>query len=637
MERYVSVPLTHYSEKRDDILRQLEALEAKRVFLCTCRGLGSDDTLDAQLETIRDGIRFFREKGYSVGIWLSSLGHGGSLVGINEQTNTEGFTRLTGITGEAPEDSFCPLDENFAEKYLSWISKLAKTGADMIMLDDDFRLSYRAGGFGCFCDKHIQLFCERLGETLTREQLAEKIYCAGQNKYRDANLEIAGKTLRDFAKKIRATVDAVNPGMKLGACVCMSVWDADGIDSIEIAKILAGKNAPFMRLSGAPYWAALPHGMGVFANRLGYIIELERMQAHWCRNEKIEIMSEGDVYPRPRYNVPSAYLEGFDTALLADGKTDGILKYAIDYTSSPVYETGYTLRAARNKSLYTQIISRFSDKDDAGITVACEMKKLRHKVFPNTPGAITEYGDNSFFQPEQAFLCDNSLPAGYSDGEVCVCFGENAKYIDITRFSGFILDAPAALILKERGEDTGIKSCSPLGEAENEYFPFEDETTYLNSHEGLLRVEISEGATALSLFNGNTTLPSAFSYAGGNGHRFYVLCADMDIARRNNGFRRSYSRQRQAIDEIKKMSGSALPAVCPGNPDLYIMCKADRNALSVGLWNFFTDSVINPVITLSGDFASAEFLNCSGTLCGKRVTLDGEIPAFGCALFTLKK
>ncbi len=632
MGRYVSVPLTHYSDRRDEILIQLENLGADRVFLCTERGFCSDEQRRAQLDIICDGIRFFKEKGYSVGIWLSSLGHGGSLIGVKDVQSVDGLTNIVGVTGESARDSFCPLDEKFADSYLSWISMLAGTNADMIMLDDDYRLSNRLGGFGCFCEKHMKLFCERLGENVSREQLAAKIFCGGKNKYRDAYLDVEGETLRCFSERLRAAVDRVNPQMRLGACACISVWDGDGIDSIEISKILAGKTKPFMRFIGAAYWATHANGMGVFANKLGYIIELERMQAHWCENSGIETMVEGDVFPRPRYNVPSAYLEGFDTALLADGKADGILKYAVDYTSSPTYETGYSVRAARNKPLYANIAEHFSAQTAVGINVACQMKKLRNRVYSD-PVQMIQCADNSFFQPEQAFLCDNSLPACYGESDICVCFGENAKYIDINRFAGLVLDIPAALILKEHGIDTGIISAQQLNTAENEYYPCEDEVTCLSSCSGLFEARLSSGADALSFFDAGLSMPSAYTYENSDGMRFYVLCADMDSARNNTGFRRSYSRQRQALNAIRFLSASALPAVCPGCPELYIMCKADENSLSVGLWNFFADSVINPEIILAKAYKSVEFFNCSGALEGDRVKLNGEIPAFGCVLF----
>ena len=57
--------------------------------------------------------------------------------------------------------------------------------------------------------------------------------------------------------------------------------------------------------------------------------------------------------------------------------------------------------------------------------------------------------------------------------------------------------------------------------------------------------------------------------------------------------------------------------------------------MSVGLWNFFADSVLAPVVELDRKYSTAEFVNCTGRLEGDRVILS-ELPAFGFAFFEVK-
>lgn len=65
-----------------------------------------------------------------------------------------------------------------------------------------------------------------------------------------------------------------------------------------------------------------------------------------------------------------------------------------------------------------------------------------------------------------------------------------------------------------------------------------------------------------------------------------------------------------------------------GNPALYILCKKNENSMTVGLWNFFADIAIEPVVEPYGNYSCIKFLNTGGKPEGNRVYLN-NIPAFG--------
>lgn len=234
------------------------------------------------------------------------------------QSESPRYTKIFGFLNRESKLQNCPLDENFLYDHAEFAKKLAAAGTDIIMYDDDFRFGFIDSGFGCMCRYHMKAMEERLCEPLSEGGLYEKIFTGGKNRYRDAWYEATGESLKNFALKMREAVDTVNPRVRIGACSCMTVWDTDGVDSYTLARCFAGKTRPFVRLIGAPYWAAM--GM-LWGNRIQDVIELERMQLGWRREEDgdIEVFSEGDVYPRPRFRVPAAYLEALDTALRADG------------------------------------------------------------------------------------------------------------------------------------------------------------------------------------------------------------------------------------------------------------------------------------------------------------------------------
>lgn len=625
----ISVPLVRYYENKEENIAQARRLGAKRVFLCPSRGLGTDEWCDFELERLKENIRYYEDAGFEVGVWISSIGHGGDLVGASNGTYN-GMRNIVGIRGRTATDSFCPLDEVFSGKICSWAAKIAGVGAKMIMLDDDYRLSTRAGDSWCACELHMVEYCRRLGENITREELLEKAFTGGPNRYRDIWYDLMGDTLRGFASKIRAAVDEVNPNVRMGACACITVWDGDGTDSIEIAKILAGKNRPFIRFIGASYWPAFWGGP---CASLPYVIELERMQRFWCEGEDIEIFAEGDVYPRPRHFVPSAYLETMDMALRVDGGMDGILKYGIDYGASPTYETGYADRAERNIPTYKAISELFDGKENVGVSVACEMRRLKNRYFEN-PELIGGNADDGFFQLEQYFLTCNSVPVTYGDGaDVKIAFGENARYISMDE-KGFIIDVPAAKILEEKGIDTGFSSAQKLASVSEEIYPFCGEHLAFTDTRGMYSICAKDGAEAQSYFSGSAEKTiSSYVYENAEGKRFYVLGFDAEYAVDIKRFYRNYCRQADLIRCVEWLGRKPLPASCPKNPELYIMCKRGEKSLSVAMFNMHQDYVMTPVVKLDKAYSSLRFVCGDGELVGSEVRFKSDIGAYSHAFF----
>ena len=181
-------------------------------------------------------------------------------------------------------------------------------------------------------------------------------------------------------------------------------------------------------------------------------MELERLQFAWSRNWDIERISEGDTYPRPRYNVPSRPLELFDLAMLADGTAHGMLQYLFDYNHSLSYETGYARRLLRNRSLRRQVAELFAGKRGVGVRVFDVMHKLRAWPLPEALNAA----EVSWLQAKPSkglasqILSRNSIPTAYGEGDYPVLLlGENARYIPLEDLAhGAILDGDAAAILQ---------------------------------------------------------------------------------------------------------------------------------------------------------------------------------------------
>ncbi len=624
-------------------LAEVKRAGADGVFIHLPRMFSDEKARQETFRSFTEKMRFFEKNGIEVTLWLSPLiGFSGS-----SEEGCDGFTRVKKLhDGKEYKGVFCPMDPGFSAASCALLRAAAETGVRCIMLDDEFCLSGRGdGGMGCCCERHMAEFSRRVGEEITREALRDKAFCGGKNKYRDTWLDLQGETLLQFAKSLRKAVDAVNPEIRMGFCAGRTSWDTEGVDAIRLTKALAGNTAPILRLAGAPYWTI---GSMVWHCGIQGVIEAARLQSRWCKDEGVEIISEGDVSPRPRFIVPAAYLEGFDMAMRADGGTDGIMKYMLDYNGSPTMETGYIDRHVRNGAIYKKIEEMFSGKEAVGVNIFEAMSQLRDAVFPDAPEDFLPNdfpANNNKFHvmpaTSQVFACENSLPITYGElSAPTIVFGENARHIPLDT-PMLILDGTAAAILHERGVDVGISEIRPTTGAEIECFIKDGERERTSGHKKIYRVTCHEGAETISMYQGRCgEMPAMYRYENKNGQKFLVYTFDAHDCRSlefMQGYMFSgYSRQRALFEGIEWMAGEKMPAKCNGNPKLYLLCKKGEEKMSVGLWNFCEDEIIEPVITLHRAYDKVRFLGCDGYMKEDKVILSNALPPFGFAAFEVE-
>lgn len=604
----LSIPIINSccnTANRHVFLSELKRAECDRVFLFTGTRFAPENVLDKEMKLLEENIRYFTANGLETAVWIQGFGHGGTLT--NEtKTFTEKFTKIIGLgNGKTADDSFCPLDDAYFDLFRRETYAAAKAGARMIMIDDDLRLSLHGPvGIGCACEKHIEIFNKRAkaaglaDHDYTREELSSILFTGETNGLRKIWLKLMGDTLRDCARKLRSAVDEIDPTVRLGHCACLPTWDVDGVDSIELAKLFAGGTKPFMRLIGAPYWNDIRafHTFG-----LGSVINLERMQIAWCRESGIdlEIFTEGDSHPRPRFNVPESYLEGFDQTLIADGMTDGILKYMNDYTANPMYEHGYIDR----HSYFAPLRREIADKLGGGKCAGVYIFEAIHKLEEADCTGLSEGEIVSRFTPASAnFANQTSLPVSYTKNEytkVALVFGENAKYLDAeTAKMPLILDLTAARILTERGFDVG------LDKTDNSEFGF------------------------------------FYTNADGISYLLYPYCAedyrrDPDAYSKQNWKR--YEVQAKLFDSIRQMADGALPAAVTEDAGAYVICKKSDEGMAIGIWNFGCDYLMPTQIELDGEYGDITPIGeTKVSLDGKYAKIDGIIPPFCFGGFMVK-
>ena len=620
-------------------LEQLKQCHAERVFICGIDNVYMPDCLLKQNpESIHRAISYFQQNGLEVGIWISAFGHGAPL--FPEQNYNGQYTSIEGINGEHAGHTLCPLDPQFLRDYKEAIRLIAALAPDIIMLDDDFRINGRVRHyhFGCFCKYHLAKYYDRIGKIVPREQLEELILCGGENPYRTAYLDLMGETLLNFARELRASLDEVNPAIRMGACSTFESWDLCGTDLIAIAKAFAGNTAPFSRISGAPYWN----------DNIIPTIEFARQQYAWGKNSGVEIFAEGDTYPRPRYNVPSKTVELFDMALLADGTGDGILYYAFNYGYAPEYELGYVKRLIRNQALRDEIKALFAGKSPVGVHVCSSSKKIKRWEFPKKlPAGLFTDLHRTAFSPSRYLISQNSISTSYQASEYpALVLGVDASDVTVEDLrNGAIIDVEAANILQKKGIDVGLLSEKKQRFAA-EYFPDANHTNGNLSNVSTRLIACREQATVISKFLPNGS-PASYLYENGDGLRFFVLAYDhyashentlstASVKNPNTNYFNNYCRQADLIRAIEWLGKKPLPATCPKNPGLYLLTSKDETgAMSVALCNVHLDDVLQPTIKLDQSYSSARFVNCTGTLNGDTITLS-DIPPYGFAAFEVE-
>ena len=633
-------------------LSELRRAGADRVFLSLDGStVSQSENLNQKMALFTENINFYTAAGLDVGIWINGLGHGGALA-HEQKMKYANYTHIRGLAnaGEA-EDSFCPEDPAFYEAYSTVVCALVKAGARMIMIDDDLRMAlHGACHIGCACPIHIRLFNERAkaaglaDHDYTREELAEVIFTGKPNPLRRVWLDLQGDTLRKFAANLRRDVDAIDPTVRLGHCAVLSTWDVDGVDSIELARIFAGNTRPFLRLIGAPYWVWTN---GFRTSDIGSVIDLERMQLDWCAQNapEIEVFTEGDAYPRPRYKVPESWLEVFDQVIGAEGQADGILKYMIDYTHHPLYETGYIDRHAYYAPLRGQIKAAFAGMKTAGVYV----HEVINKLADLDCTGLSEMDIIDRFKPMSInFANAASLPISFTRTDENGCalvFGENAKYLDdATAAMPMILDIAAAQILTERGVDVGLRSIKEAPMAQSESFADWKETIPAGPLGGACQgcffdAEIDEKACVLSTFNGDDKCwVGSYTYENAAGQRFLVYTCDVETLAPMETLMRSYPHQEQLFDAVEWLQGRPLPAQLKKEPGAYVFCRrAADGALAVGIWNFGQDPILPCRVKLDGVYREiTPIADTSVRPDGEYAVLGDVIAPYGFAGFVAK-
>lgn len=613
-------------------LRELRAVGAERIFLaCDRFPFERGERREKMLARIKKHFDFYSSAGLEVAIWITIFGFGGPMLSFNKKV-AEKYSRITSITGRKCDDAICPMDKDYTEMMAKTLEDIiTHTGTKMIMFDDEMCLNVRPG-IGCACELHIAELSRRLGEEISREEIAEKVFTGGASRYRDAWMDVQGDSMRDFCRAMRAAVDGVDPTVRLGFASGFTSWDLECADAIELTHILAGNTEPFVRFTAAPYWVSNQR----FARQtMQTVCEQARLQYVWTRGEGIEVFSEADTFPHNCYHTSAAFIECFDLALrVSDDVND--FKYFLDYVSQPTYETNYLEAHKKNMPVYKEVERVFNPKTSTGVRVYETMRKFKDFELPERFMGESPLMKRVSFCDAQKLLTSSGIPTTYVGDGVCgIVFGENAKYIDLSVCDkGLILDTKAAEILESRGVDTGLIS--------SEFYSGPLAEKFVDGHDVFLfgagpmrRIKVKDGAKIQSYYAlEDEREPASYIYENKAGQRFMVLAFVGEEQNDKSALYWSYSRAEQIADNIKWLTGGAeLPASCIKHPHLYLQAKESEDAIGVALINCHEDEVNEGEVKLAKAVENVRFIGCEGRQKDAHTVIINYIKPHGFAAF----
>ena len=624
-----------------------------------------------EVEELRQKAAFFHVRGVALGAWLCpTTGHEGMGLTIGEEGKHFTHRQVADYSGEEPkliETAFCPLDENFKKDFAWKMEQIARTGVTRSLFEDDFRLSGPPiTKIACCCKLHMDAFAKKIGREVPLKELRDLLYNHEDLRYRKAWMELKRETMLSFVQALREAVDRVNPQFRIGISASRLNYDIDGATIQELAKTAAGETKPFVRLTGAPYWAREN-------NTLSAVIESNRMQFGWFADSDIEIITEGDPYPRPRSRIPAAYLEAFDQILRATGGSDGIYKYMTAYREGPGYEDGYARFHMKNQELYGLIDEVFKGKKPVGLQPYIRQQKLSNAEFDDLE-PFEEFGAyyrlDSVIPPEAYLVTDCSVPTAYEEcGYAGLAFGENARYLTEAQLkNGIITDLKGAKILTEKGIDVGLLGYTRVtANPAEEYFHKDDMAVAIGQPSPFplrfYRTSLHTHAKVISSFRYGDDLPqfggynadldenavaedfpACYLYENADRQKFCVYTfVALNVQNRDiyNGFSGnffvSYCRQRQIFESAEWLQGRKLPAQSLQNPYLFILCKEDAEYRYVGLWNLWEDEILQPQIRLETPAEQVTFYRTEGYCDGSTVHLTQPLKPYECAFLKIKR
>lgn len=566
-----------------------------------------------RLHQVRDALA---ERGvvFSLNPWVT-VGHNDR--GRNSRVHLPGLGTMVGHDGRECRTCACPLDPVWRHHVDAVWRLYAECHPTVIWIEDDIRtFNHRPVRFGCFCSAHMARFSQRIGVTVTRDELVTAILQPGApHPWRAHYLAVHSEVIVETATFLRDCVHAVDPTIAMGLMSsgprnhCM-----EGRDWSKLATALTDNTPVYSRPPMGNYHETSLRG-------LYYSHDAIKATRHCMPVQTLE-QTEVENFPYSRYanSITFTFLE---MAVSFAYGSHGVTMNLFDHCGTPMAaEPAIGQMLAAKKPFFEALASRMQTSGQyQGVRLLHDERSGYTRQLVSDAELHHLIDDGSAIMEA---LESHGIPTTYDASSVVAATGQTIRGCSDSEIrqilrNGVVLDGVAAAILIERGfaNDIGAhhieapRCIDELGafsaeEFHNVQFGGGDgkyltvTVPNLAGRPNICCAKLVDSAVIISqLVDPDAQRRDVFMYAFENSHggRVAVMCYDIEHA---FGISWCHPFRRQQLHGVMRwLSRDTLPITVADGPYPLAMRKDCGNRTIVGVFNLTLDVWPSVSVTLA--------------------------------------
>ena len=391
---------------------------------------------------------------YSLNPWITT---GMTDRGRNAHDLLPGLKTTVSNKGTKMNVWACPYSEVWRDHTDKLWTLYAQTRPHVIWLEDDIRtFEYEAQEFTCFCPEHMKRFSQRVGQKVTRQELAAAIIKPGKpHRWRKVFLDMQAEGRNDLAGFLAGIVHRTSPETSLGLmsspprahCLEGRRWG-------EFCEALADGQAFYCRPSLANYWEGTMRGF--------YHTQDSIKLTRHCLPAGTSEQAEVENAPMTRY-ADSATYTFLKMAISFAMGCEAVALNLYDHCGTPMETEGAFGRMMSKKKPFLEALAKYSQQPGRyrGVQILHHDKAAYHKRLDKTSVHKDLTEDGYFTVP---MLESHGISTIYDDAEVVATSGQVLEAYSDSEIRqilsrGLLLDGSAAYVLFRRGfgKEIGLK------------------------------------------------------------------------------------------------------------------------------------------------------------------------------------